>query len=113
MRTPSHGGQRASDHIHFGSRHDGDGSTRGASPCAARPAPSLATAVIAADVLLLDPGTRRAEQRVDAALFEDDSMRYPGTPLKTAMIAAVGFLLGTPVALAGYDGPSNVSMQQC
>ena len=40
-------------------------------------------------------------------------MRYPGTPLKTLIVAAAGLLLGAPVALAGYDGPSNIVMRQC
>ena len=40
-------------------------------------------------------------------------MRYPGTPLKTLIIAAAGLLLGAPVALASYDGPNNIVMRQC
>ena len=40
-------------------------------------------------------------------------MRYPETSLKTLIVAATGLLLGAPVALAGYDGPSNIVMRQC
>lgn len=40
-------------------------------------------------------------------------MRYRGTSLKTPIIAAAGLLLGAPVALASYDGPSIIVMRQC
>jgi|SwirhisoilCB1_FD_contig_31_13957086_length_537_multi_2_in_0_out_0_2 hypothetical protein len=40
-------------------------------------------------------------------------MTCPRTPLKTLIIASTALLLGAPFAQAGYDGPSNIVMQEC